>query len=62
MSNRFIHILELVWISLAVLSFLAGLYNWYHLGFEESLMFFVITLLSLIMYFYRRNLRRSRKP
>jgi hypothetical protein len=37
MNNRKLtHILEMVWISLAALSFLAGLYNWYHLGIGEE--------------------------
>jgi len=61
MNNRVTHILEVVWISLAVLGFLAGVYNWYMLGPGESAMFFVIAVLSVAMYFYRRNLRRSGK-
>lgn len=62
MNRNVLHLLEIVWISLAVLSFLAGLYNWSRIGFRESLMFFVISLLSLMMYFFRRNLRKSQKP
>jgi Flp pilus assembly protein TadB len=62
MSHKLTRILEIVWLSLAILSFLAGLYNWYGHGPGESVMFFVITLLSLMMYFFRRNMRRSKKP
>jgi len=61
MHYRMTRILEIVWITLAVLSLLAGFYNWYHLGLDESVMFFVITVLSLFMYIYRRNMRRSQK-
>jgi len=62
MQNKIIHILELVWLSLAIISFLAGLYNFYKLGLQESLMFFAITFIALMMYFYRRHLRRSQNP
>ncbi|MGF1586303.1 MAG: hypothetical protein ACFCUM_13340 [Bacteroidales bacterium] len=62
MNPKIIHLLELVWISLAILSFLAGIYNWYQTGFNDSMMFFVITILSFMMFLYRRNLRKSQKP
>ena len=62
MHNRLTYILEIVWMSLAIISFPAGLYNWYESGLQESLMFFVITFLAIMMYFYRRNLRKSQKP
>lgn len=62
MHNRLTYILEIVWMSLAIISFLAGLYNWYESGLQESLMFFVITFLAIMMYFYRRNLRKSQNP
>ncbi len=61
MQRSIIHILELVWLSLAGLSLLAGIYNWHQAGFSESIMFFVIMFVSLLMYIYRRNLRKSRK-
>ncbi len=61
MQKNIIHVLELVWLSLAVLSLLAGIYNWMQAGISESIMFFVIALMSVLMYLYRRNLRKSRK-
>lgn len=61
MNRKVLFTLEMVWLTIAVISFGAGLYNWYELGFGESIMFFVITLLSLMMYFFRRNLRKSQK-
>ncbi|MFP4366136.1 MAG: hypothetical protein ACLFQA_03480 [Bacteroidales bacterium] len=61
MNRNLAHILEIVWLTLAILSLLAGIYNWYQPESGDSIMFFVITLLSLMMYFYRRNLRKSKK-
>ncbi len=55
------NILELVWLSLAILSFLAAVYNWYQAGFSESVIFFIMTFISALMYLYRRNMRISRK-
>jgi len=62
MNRKVLFTLEMVWLAIAVISIAAALYNWYELGFGESIMFFVITLLSLMMYFFRRNLRKSQKP
>jgi hypothetical protein len=59
MNKNLTHVLEIVWLSLAILSFLAGIYNWYSHGGGESIMFFVMMLLAVMMYFYRRNLRKS---
>lgn len=61
MNRNLAHILEIVWLTLAILGFLAGIYSWYQPGNGDSLMFLVITLLALMMYFYRRNLRKSKK-
>ena len=59
MNKKLVYILEIVWLALAVLSFLAGLFIWYVEEFNESLMLFAITVISLFMYFYRRRLRKS---
>lgn len=61
MNRNLAYILEIVWLTIAILGFLAGIYNWYQPGDGDSLMFLVITLLALMMYFYRRNLRKSKK-
>lgn len=62
MNNKLMHILEIVWMSLAIISFVAGLYNWYDQSLQDSFIFFIITLLAILMYLYRRNLRRSQEP
>lgn len=61
MNNKLVYILEIVWLVLAILSFLAGLFTWYSEGLAESLMLFIIAIISLFMYFYRRKLRKSQK-
>jgi hypothetical protein len=60
MNKNLTHVLEIVWLSVAILSLLAGIYNWYSHGAGESLMFLVIMLLALMMYVFRRNLRKSK--
>ena len=62
MNNRLIHTLEVVWLIIALLSFISGIYNLIYSGVQESLMFFLITFISLIMYLFRRRLRKSQKP
>jgi hypothetical protein len=62
MNRNLIHVLELVWLSLALLSLLAGIYNWYRIGAGDSFMFFIMALLAGMMYFYRRHLRKSKNP
>jgi hypothetical protein len=51
--------LEVVWLVIAVLSLLAGIYNLTRTGPGDSTMFFIIALIAFMMYFYRKNLRRK---
>jgi hypothetical protein len=57
MNRNILRMLELVWLAIALLSLLAGIYNWHMFGFGESSMFFIIALLAFMMYFYRKHLR-----
>jgi energy-converting hydrogenase Eha subunit C len=61
MNRKTIHLLEIVWLTLGIISLLAGIYNWLDVGLTESMMFFIITLVSIMMYFHRRHIRRSSK-
>ncbi len=61
MNSRHFHVLEIVWLLLALLGLLAGIYNWFRSGPGESVMFFIIAALAFMMYFFRRNLRKSKK-
>ncbi len=61
MNKKIVYTLEIIWLVLAILSFLAGLFTWYSEGLSDSLMLFAIAVISLFMYFYRRRLRKSGK-
>lgn len=50
-------ILEIAWLSAAILSMLAGIHKTYFQGLVNSYPFFIIFLLSLLMYLNRRNQR-----
>ncbi len=52
--------LEIIWLTAAILAALAGLHKTYFHGFASSYQFFIIFLLSLLMYLNRRNLRKSK--
>jgi hypothetical protein len=52
--------LEIIWLTLGILSLLAGIYNRMVQGREENLIFLIMALLAFMMYFYRRNLRKSK--
>ncbi|MCB8995001.1 MAG: hypothetical protein H6538_05295 [Bacteroidales bacterium] len=53
-------ILEITWLIVAALALFAGLHKTYFHGFNHSYQFFIIFLLSLLMYYNRRNHRISK--
>ena len=53
--------LEITWLFIACLAFVAAVYNWYSRGLSDSYILFGISAISLIMFFYRRNLRKSKE-
>jgi hypothetical protein len=61
MNRREFHVLEIIWLVLALTGLFAGIYHWFRLGIQEALMFFIIAALATMMYFFRRNLRKSKK-
>lgn len=52
-------VLEVVWVFLAVLCLVMGVYAWYTSGFEKSYMFFLLSVLAVFMAYLRR-LRRNK--
>jgi len=52
--------LEIVWLIACILAFLAGIHKTYYQGLTNSYQFFIIFLLSLLMYLNRRNHRKSK--
>lgn len=54
-------IVELIWLALSIFSFVTGIYETFQKGIGESYWFFIITAISVLMYFYRKNLRKKRE-
>ena len=53
-------ILETVWFVVAIVSVLAGIHKTYTDGsFRESYLFFIISLIAFLMFFFRRSMRKS---
>jgi hypothetical protein len=61
MNNNILKFLEITWLVIAVFAFAAGIYNLLKIGFNESYILFGISVISLFMFFYRRNMRKSRE-
>lgn len=59
MSKIFRLILEYTWLGVAVLSLGAGVHKTYKTGFGESYLFFIIVFISILMYMFRRHMRKS---
>jgi hypothetical protein len=57
MNRNILIMLEVVWLLIALLSLLAGIYNLIGADPGESTMFFIIALIAFMMYFYRKHLR-----
>lgn len=61
MKKRFSYILEISWLIVSLLSLFASIHKTYYLGFKNSYIFYIFTIIALFMYFYRRNLRKTEK-
>ncbi len=55
-------ILEILWLILAVLSLGAAIYQTCSDGFRESYRFFLIFLLAILVYAFRRHQRIKNSP
>ncbi len=49
--------LEYLWLLVAIVSLIMGFFQWYKVGLNEGISFFIITLVSIFMYAYRRRFR-----
>jgi len=61
MNKKKLRILELVWLTVAILSVITGIHSTANAGFSSGMLFFLIALVSFAMYFFRRNMRRKSK-
>lgn len=61
MNNNILKFLEITWLVIAVFALAAGVYTLLKTGLSDSFILFGISVISLFMFFYRRNLRKSRE-
>ncbi len=52
-------VMEVIWLLLAVLCLAMGTYAWYSSGIEKSYMFFLLSVLAVIMAYLRRYRRNK---
>ncbi len=58
MKNNLAKILEIVWLIAAVLAIGAGIHQTIREGVEKSWLFFLISVISFAMYFFKRKMRK----
>ena len=61
MNKKFVFAIEIVWLICAFLGLLAGIHKTYYHGFNQSYLFFIITLICILMYLIRRGMRKINK-
>ena len=59
MSKLFRKILEYAWLAVAIFSVIAAVHKTYRQGFAESYPFYIITFISILMFFFRRYTRKN---
>ncbi|NBC82072.1 MAG: hypothetical protein GVY19_01695 [Bacteroidetes bacterium] len=55
------NLMEVVWFAVFILCLVIAIKQTIETGFIDSLLFYAITLLSLIMYFLRRFIRKNKQ-
>lgn len=56
--NKVIRFLELMWLVIAIISGIIGIYHLIFTATEDALFFFMLTVLASFLYFLRRRQRR----
>ncbi|HLU84276.1 MAG TPA: hypothetical protein VKZ45_02280 [Vicingaceae bacterium] len=57
--NKVIRFLELMWLVIAIVSFVLGVYHILFTTKEDAFFFFLLTILAVFLYFIRRRQRRK---
>jgi len=52
-------VMEIFWLIVFILSTAKGIYEAFSRGFKESMYFFIISVLALLLYLARKNLRKK---
>ena len=58
MKNNLAKILEIVWLITGILAIGAGIHQTIREGIEKSWLFFLISVISFAMYFFKRKMRK----
>jgi len=61
MKSKITLFLEYLWLGIALISFVAAMYEWYSSNLKNSSVFFVMVFISILMFSIRRNLRNKQK-
>jgi len=61
MKRKLSFYLEIMWLLVAISSFLFAVFRSYSVGFDESIMLFVISAIASLMYGSRRYLRKTQE-
>jgi len=62
MNNNRISAMEILWVSIAFLTLVAGIHRTFLLGFSVSYPFYIFSFIAIIMYYLRKYMRKNRKP
>lgn len=55
MNKKGLRIFEIIWLIISVIAFIACIHTTIRLGWRNSLMMYLIFIISLLFYFYRRS-------
>ena len=61
MKSKITLFLEYLWLGIALISFVAAMYEWYSSNLKNSSVFVVMVSISILMFSIRRNLRNKQK-
>jgi len=61
MKNKLSKTLEIIWLITSILCFITAIHQTLVEGISKSYVFFIFSLLALLMYFLRRHLSKTNK-
>lgn len=59
MNKNYSIFIEIIWAIFFLVSLILGIYNYFYLGITKSYMLFVVSAVSLLMFFLRRYMRKK---
>jgi len=62
MKSKAVILIEYLWLGIALLSLAAGIHQWYNSSdIKNSSVFLIMVFISLLMFSFRRYLRKNKK-